>query len=85
MEENKAVAYVPLEDIRGIDAQVAEIKEMIATFKDKAELFEKLGADSLNRACLISGSVGSGKTNLAYAFAGAMQYPTKNLHCNRRF
>jgi MoxR-like ATPase len=64
-----------------MDAAVREMQELVAVFRDEKEKFQQLGVPRVNRSLIICGPPGSGKTNLAYAFANEMGLPTKVLHC----
>lgn len=80
IKDNPTLRFIPLDDLRGMDASVSELKNMVSTFKDKKHQFANLGIERVNRNLLIVGTQGSGKTNTALAFANAMQLPTKIVH-----
>ncbi len=65
-----------------MDAAVRQVQQLVAVFRDEKDKFVQLGVSRINRSLIICGPPGSGKTNLAFAFAGEMGLPTKVLHCS---
>ena len=60
---------------------VNDLKQLAATFSEKKHLFASIGVQKVNRNVLIVGPQGSGKSNMAFAFAQEMALPTKIVHC----
>lgn len=63
-----------------MDEGVKEVQEVVRTLGHNREKFAQLGVQQINKALLIIGPQGSGKSNLAYALAGELGYPTKVIH-----
>jgi SpoVK/Ycf46/Vps4 family AAA+-type ATPase len=80
IKENKNVSFIQLNEVKGMDEAVKDLQQMASTFKDKRHQFASLGVEKVNRNMLIVGQQGSGKSNLAYAFANEMGLPTKIVH-----
>lgn len=67
-----------------MDAAVRELQRLAAVFREAKAKFATLGLPRVNRSLLICGPPGSGKTNLAFAFAHELGLPTKVVHGSLR-